>query len=244
LRTDTSWQFAAEDLRQFCKSYGITHHTSSPHTPHCNGEEERVVQTVKRLWNKAPALLDYRTTPLESCKFFSPAQLLMGRKLRNRLPTGQQLFIPKAYNSFKITHLLDRSKAFQMFYYVNSRASKHRLPLTPGEEVRVEPYPGSTRWSRKTREVWKGMRTITGYKEKNSQGTLGDVDKANEFNLFYNRFNTASPVPSPTASAAASPAASPPQPDTAAATPSTRGSSILSFTAEEVRAELNQLRPG
>lgn len=52
-----------------------------------------------------------------------------------------------------------------------------------------------------TREVWKGMRTITGYKRKDSQAVIGDVDRANEFNLFYNRFDTglsrSSPFPSP-----------------------------------------------
>lgn len=67
LRTDNGPQYASEEFKDFCGSYGISHITSSPHTPHSNGEAERAVQTVKRLWNKAPdrhlALLDYRTTP-------------------------------------------------------------------------------------------------------------------------------------------------------------------------------------
>jgi len=47
-----------------------------------------------------------------------------------------------------------------------------------------------------TRELWRGMRTITGYKQKSGQEIAGGVDKANEFNHFYNRFDTAASVPS------------------------------------------------
>lgn len=42
-----------------------------------------------------------------------------------------------------------------------------------------------------TREVWRGMKTITGYKQKGSLATAPDVAKANEFNYFYNRFDSA-----------------------------------------------------
>jgi len=45
-----------------------------------------------------------------------------------------------------------------------------------------------------TREVWTGMRTITGYKQKSGQEIAGAVDKANDH--FYNRFDTAASVPS------------------------------------------------
>lgn len=41
------------------------------------------------------------------------------------------------------------------------------------------------------REVWRGMRNITGYK-KNSQTTEGDLDR--EFNLFYGKFDGAAGV--------------------------------------------------
>uniref|UniRef100_A0A3Q3E0D1 Integrase catalytic domain-containing protein n=1 Tax=Labrus bergylta TaxID=56723 RepID=A0A3Q3E0D1_9LABR len=156
LRTDNGPQYAAEEFRDFCESYGISHRTSSPHTPHSNGEAEKAVQTIKRLWHKASdqylALLDYRTTPLESVGL-SPAQLLMGRRPRNKLPSAQQLLMPRAYDPRKVKHQLDRCKASQKFYYDNSRASKHRLPLTPGEEVRMQPYPGNPNWSPEEAEV-------------------------------------------------------------------------------------------
>ena len=33
-----------------------------------------------------------------------------------------------------------------------------------------------------TTEVWRGMRTIPGYRLKNSESVEGDVDRANTFN--------------------------------------------------------------
>lgn len=146
LHTDNSPQYAAE-FSDFCKSYGISHCTSSPHTPHSNRAAERAVQTVKRLWHKAPdkhlALFDYRTTPLESVGL-SPAQLLMSRRARNKLPTAQQLLMQRAYDPQRVKHLLDRSKASQKFYFNKGRTAKCHLLLAPGEEVRMQPFPGST----------------------------------------------------------------------------------------------------
>ena len=70
MRTDNGPQYSSEEFKHFCKSYSILHVMSSPHMPHSNGEAERAMQTVKRFWHKAPgkylALMDYRTTPLES----------------------------------------------------------------------------------------------------------------------------------------------------------------------------------
>ena len=53
IRSDEGPQFASKDFARFCKEYGIAHKTSSPHFPSANGEVERAVQTVKRLWRKA-----------------------------------------------------------------------------------------------------------------------------------------------------------------------------------------------
>ena len=67
----------------FCQTF------SSPRFLKSNEEAEKVVQTVKNLLKKLTdpylALLSYRSTPLQNG--ISPAELLMGRKLRTRLPT-------------------------------------------------------------------------------------------------------------------------------------------------------------
>ena len=69
--SDCGPQFTSREFAAFCGELNIRHETSSPHFPQSNGAAEQAVQTVKRLWRKAPdrqlALLDYRTTPLESC---------------------------------------------------------------------------------------------------------------------------------------------------------------------------------
>ena len=149
LRTDNGPQYASEEFKEFCESYGIQHKTSSPHTPHSNGEAERAVQTVKRLWSKAPdkhlALLDYRTTPLESVGL-SPAQLLMGRRPRHKLPTARALLRPMSYDSRQVKNLLDRTKCTQKFYY-DRRGARPRQDLHPGDEVRMEPFPGNRKWT-------------------------------------------------------------------------------------------------
>uniref|UniRef100_A0A3B3BGB0 Integrase catalytic domain-containing protein n=1 Tax=Oryzias melastigma TaxID=30732 RepID=A0A3B3BGB0_ORYME len=149
LQTDNGTQYTSAEFKEFCQSYGIQHKTSSPHAPHSNGEAERAVQTVKRLWTKATdkylALLDYRTTPLESVGL-SPAQLLMGRRPRNNLPAARALLKPMSFDSHKVKHLLDKAKDTQKLYH-DRRAGSIRPELQPGDEVRMAPHPGNRKWS-------------------------------------------------------------------------------------------------
>ncbi len=89
LRSDNSPQFSANEFAHFAKEYDFRHTTSSPKYPQANGEPERAVQTVKMIYTKSEdpflGLLAYRSTPLENG--YSPAELLMGRKLRSNVPT-------------------------------------------------------------------------------------------------------------------------------------------------------------
>ena len=93
--SDNGPQYASQALSDFAQEYGFRHTTSSPHFPRSNGHVERAVQTVKRLLkgSKDPymSLLSYRSTPLPWCGL-SPAELLMGRRIRSNLPmTGESL---------------------------------------------------------------------------------------------------------------------------------------------------------
>jgi len=83
---------------QFAKKYSFKNQTSSPRFPQSNGEAERGVQTLKKLLKTSDdpylALLSYRSTPQPNIGY-SPAKLLMNRKLRSNLPTIDNELQPK-----------------------------------------------------------------------------------------------------------------------------------------------------
>ena len=98
LRSDNGPQYASEEFEKFAKTYGFSYNTSSPHFPQSNGLAEWMVKTVKQLLQHSSdlnlALLTYRSTPLPWCNL-SPAELLMGRRIRSRLPLAQTQLLPK-----------------------------------------------------------------------------------------------------------------------------------------------------
>ena len=147
-KTDNGPQFSSREFSLFCEDYQIEHPTSSPHYPQSNGEAERGVQIVNRLWEKNPdkhlALLDYRTTPLASCGL-SPAQLLMSRRPRNKLPTARELLKPRIQSPTEVNILLTKDKTKQQHYY-NTKAVKDLPVLVPVDPVRMLPFPGSKLW--------------------------------------------------------------------------------------------------
>ena len=95
--SDNGPQYSSQEFASFVKDYNITHVTSSPRFPQSNGQAERAVQTVKKLLKDTTdaqmALLVYRTTPLPFCSL-SPAELLMGRRLRSNIPIRAEDLVP------------------------------------------------------------------------------------------------------------------------------------------------------
>ena len=96
--SDNRPQYSAAVFEEFAKEYGFTHVTSSPKYPQANGTAERAVKTVKQLRNSA--MLAYRSTPLENG--YSPAELLMGRKIRTTLPMSKKQLQPNLPNVAKL----------------------------------------------------------------------------------------------------------------------------------------------
>ena len=98
LRRDNGPQYASQEFAHFALSYGFRHKTSSPLFPRSNSKAERMVQTVKQMLRRSTdphlALLSYRATPLVWCNL-SPAELLMGRRIRTPVPQSDQQLIPK-----------------------------------------------------------------------------------------------------------------------------------------------------
>ena len=133
--SDNGPQFSSKEFSQFADKYCFVHVTSSPYFPQSNGEAERAVQTIKQLLKKAEdpyvALLAYRNTPLHLG--YSPAQLLMCRRLRTSVPTIRSLREPEIPDKFTVSQHDKKEKDRQKTNY----DSRHRVtdlkPLTPGD---------------------------------------------------------------------------------------------------------------
>ncbi|CAF4891520.1 unnamed protein product [Pieris macdunnoughi] len=104
LISDNGPPFNSKEFHNFALDWQIQHITSSPYLPQSNGLVERTIGTVKNILKKCLtdntdphlALLQYRNTPKES--MYSPAQLLMSRSLRTKLPVLEQTLKPKIPN--------------------------------------------------------------------------------------------------------------------------------------------------
>ena len=94
LVTDNGSSFTSSEFTDFVKANGIQHIKTVSYHPASNGLAERAVQTFKTCMKKLAGgslqdrvnsfLFKYRTTP-QTTTGISPAELLMGRKLRTHL---------------------------------------------------------------------------------------------------------------------------------------------------------------
>ena len=126
LVSDNGTSFTSAEFQEFIKANGITHLTSAPYHPGSNGLAERSVQTFKNGMKKLQTgsietrvlrfLFKYRVTP-HSTTGKSPAELLMGRKLRTHLDllhpdlSKKVRRVQERQKSGHDTHTLDRSFA-------------------------------------------------------------------------------------------------------------------------------------
>ncbi|KAL7861767.1 hypothetical protein SRHO_G00132080 [Serrasalmus rhombeus] len=111
--------------------------TSSPHHPQGNGHAERAVQTAKRILKQEDpllALMCHRSTPCTTTGV-SPAELLMGRKIRTTLPILEKNLQPKWPNRKAVMQKDAVEKAKQAFYYNRHHRARLLPPLQPGGAV-------------------------------------------------------------------------------------------------------------
>lgn len=80
------------------------------------------------------SLLEYRNTPLDGVKL-SPAQLLMGRRLKARLPTASKLLQPQLHRKAEVQKSLQDRQLKQKLYY--DRGTRDLPALEEGEKVRL-----------------------------------------------------------------------------------------------------------
>ena len=156
------------EFSYFTKEWGFKHTTSSPRFPQTNGEVERGVRTVKNLLTKekdpTKALLTHRSTPL-ACKF-SPAQLLMGRQIRNSAPAFHTQLNPQ-WPDLENLHARESMSKLKQETVFNTRHKAKTLPSTgPGTEVFIKDLQrsgnvieaASTPWSYKIETLTNMIR--------------------------------------------------------------------------------------
>ena len=103
---------ASNEVKSWLKQWGVSIRLSSAYYPQSNGRAEVAVKSIKRLINGntgnkgsintdqiAQALLQHRDTPLRDVNL-SPAQLALGRELRDTMPLPRNRYkVDKRWSS-------------------------------------------------------------------------------------------------------------------------------------------------
>lgn len=152
--SDNGPQFSANSFRQFAADYGFVHVTSFPQYPKANGEAEREARTAKALLRKNDdlylALLAYRSTPLQNG--FSPSDLLMGRRLRTKvpvIPNVLQLNV-QSTDRQRVEAKEDVYRSNQQNNYNQRYRTQQLPPLIPRDQVWIRDQNRGGRILRKT----------------------------------------------------------------------------------------------
>lgn len=145
LKTDNGPQFTGEEMKTFCKQFGIEHRKTTPYWPQANGEVERVNGMIEKhlkishleetewKWDLRMSVLMYNSTP-HSSTGVAPSVLLFGRLIRDKLPavsTGPNRLIEEAMDRDKVS----KRKSAD---YTDSRRRAKQRELKAGDIVFVK----------------------------------------------------------------------------------------------------------
>ena len=136
--TSDNVPFSSYEFVEFADHYCFNYKPISPHHSNSNGKAEKGVQIVKRILKKCLekhddpflALLNYRNTPLQCGQ--SPAQLLMNRTLKTRLPDA---FFEVQNQSKQTLDKIRRTRSQRKFHY--DKLTRPLPPLDNGQVVRI-----------------------------------------------------------------------------------------------------------
>ena len=137
------------ETRAFFKKWGVDARQASAYFPKSNGRAEAAVKTMKRVieGNIGPqgridndevmrALLQYRNTPLRTVNK-SPAQLLLGRQLRDGIPqpTDKYCISPQWENFTRLREKTMAAEKLKSKEYHDKSGFKIHKPLDVGQLV-------------------------------------------------------------------------------------------------------------
>nr|XP_058971272.1 uncharacterized protein K02A2.6-like [Pocillopora verrucosa] len=140
VKSDNASYYTSREFKMFTLDYGFRHVTSSPGHASGNGEAERAVQTAKRLLagSQDPylALLQYRATPLANG--YSPAELMMSRRLKTKVPVAPSQLSPNLVQNHALRQFEDNHKTKQKLHFDRRHSARPLVPLEKGDEVMVQ----------------------------------------------------------------------------------------------------------
>ena len=138
--SDNGPQFGSAVFKQFSQEYGFQHYKSDPYFSQENGCAERAVQTAKRILAQDDvfmSLMTYRATPMDTTGY-SPAQLLMGRQIRTRLPMLKSKLLPKWPALEKVAEADARMKISSAAGFNKRHGARLLPPIGPSNPVLIK----------------------------------------------------------------------------------------------------------
>ena len=185
LKTDNGTQFNSEQFQKFSKNWPFTHVTSSPNHQSSNGLSEIYVNHAKRILRKAKdanrdpylPLLKYRNTPLE-CGY-SPAQLLMGRRLRSVVPTTNRQLSPETVDVKKAQENMQKQKDKSKVYH--DQKARPLPSLKIGDRVMFQKKPGDN---------WERAKVLRKYNNRSFKIQTSDGAPYRRNRVFINKSNS------------------------------------------------------
>ena len=146
VRSDNGLPFSSAEFEGFLDYLGIVHLKGIPYGPQSNGEVERCIKTLLKImrittlegkdWKKALQnfLFQYRTTP-HTVTGLSPAGLLMGRRLKDKLPN---VSIPSENHQGSLAAASLRKKCtgkLRQKEYADSKRSAQYSDIVEGDSI-------------------------------------------------------------------------------------------------------------
>ena len=138
--SDNGTQFTSEMFRSFASEYNFKQTFTSPHYPQANGAAESAVKIAKKILDQDDifkALLAYRSTPVEATGL-SPAELLMGRKIRTLVPTLPENLEPEWLDRDDVCLTDSKHKERYKSCYDRKHSVSPLPELQTGDTVRIK----------------------------------------------------------------------------------------------------------